>query len=613
MLASLLLVTAAALLPQATPTQAQRFAAGRPPPGLESGLAWDALLARDARAGFAPQTGRAALEYLLSAEGASAPAEERAVAFVALGVSEMRGERARLEAATSEGGELERRAATLALGRLGPGSTALLLSLADQTEPVQAECALLALLYSGQPDARARVEARAASDARVAALLAFLREPYGASESAAGRLWLELRFAAAKRYGLIDGRSWRIVLLEALAKERAFLDRLVYRTARRLHRPGVPDHFLGALFEDSGEEALRAAVAMLPNELALVIENGLWTPTDEQWPIVLDEIGVRRIESLAEPLLRRALERSDVGGLAALLLVRAGDPGGRATLEAALASSGPELRRRTAESLGDSGQATWLGWLSALRDDADPSVRAAALVAQLQLGHAGARKNLAILLANPELAERESPVPLLVAALARAAETKIVAEVLEESLPSLQGDVRLDAACALALQGRSSGTIVLRQELSARPPAGARGARMVRALGRFPDNSDVQLLLERFPQEDEVDVNTALAEVLLAARTPLIGRFLRAAMWQPPFHRGMLAAALLVELAGIDALRQEVETPQMAARPEDLRRVGFALGAWGGLVQVEVLAARVPVGDPALQGAVLGALGARTH
>jgi hypothetical protein len=41
--------------------------------------------------------------------------------------------------------------------------------------------------------------------------------------------------------------------------------------------------------------------------------------------------------------------------------------------------------------------------------------------------------------------------------------------------------------------------------------------------------------------------------------------------------------------------------------------VGFALGAWGGLGQVEQLAARVAVGDPALQGAVLGALGARTH
>lgn len=613
MLASLVLAAFAALAPQSTPTQAERFTAGRPPPGLESGLAWDALLSRGARAGFAPQSGRAALAFLNSEEGANASAEERSVAFVTLGIDEMRSERARLEAATAQGSELERRSATLALGRLGPGSTPLLLSISEKAEPVQAQCALLALLYSGEPEARARLEARAASDAGVASLLAFLREPYGAPESAAGRLWLELRFAAARRYGLIDGKAWRVVLLEELATERVFLDQLVYRAARKLRRPGVQDHFLGALFEDSGEEALRAAVAVLPNELSQVVENGLWTPTDEQWPILLDEIGERRVEALAEPLLRRALERPDVGGLAALLLVRAGDPAGRTILEQALAQSVPELRRRTAESLGDSGNPTWLSWLAALRDDADPSVRAAALVAQLQLGNVGARSDLTILLANPELAEREVPVPILIAALARAAGTDAVSELLEEVLPALKGDSRLKAASALALNGRAAGLVLLREEISARPLQGERGAEMVRALGRFPDNSDVQLLLERFPQEGEVEVNIALAEVLLQARTPIIGRFLRVAMWQPPFHRGMLAAALLVELVGIDALRQEVETPQLSARPEDLRRVGFALGAWGGLTQVEALAARVPVGDPALQGAVLGALGARTH
>jgi hypothetical protein len=613
MLASLVLAVLAFPPAQGSTTQAERFAQGQVAPELDSGLAWNELIARDARAGFAPLSGRLALEFLVGEEGAAATPQERAAALAALGINGMRAERARLEAATKAGSEVERRAATLGLGRLGPGSTPLLLELAQSAEPLQAECALLALLYSGQPDTRARIEARAASEPQISALLFFLREPQGAPESAAGRLWLELRFAAARRFGLIDGNAWRVVLLEQLALEPEFLDRLVYRSARALRRPGVQDHVLGALLEDSGEQALRAAVAVLPNEIAQIVEHGLWTPTAEQWPVLLDEIRQRRVESLAEPLLIHALAQPDVGGLAALLLVRAGNPRGRPILESALAGSGPELRRLTAETLGDSGAPTWLGWLAALRDDGDASVVAAALVAQVQLGNAGAQRDLKILLANPELAERDLPAAILIGALARAGESKVVAELLDDALPRLEGDLRLVAASALARTGKASGILVLREELTAHPPRGARGAEMVLALGRFPDNADIQLLLLKFPQEGEIEVNSALAEVLLEARTPLIGRFLRRAMWQAPFHRGMLAAALLVDLAGIDALRQEVETPQPNARPEDLRRVGFALGEWGGLGQVEQLAARVAVGHPALQGAVLGALGARTH
>ncbi|NUP96488.1 MAG: hypothetical protein HUU28_10035, partial [Planctomycetaceae bacterium] len=45
----------------------------------------------------------------------------------------------------------------------------------------------------------------------------------------------------------------------------------------------------------------------------------------------------------------------------------------------------------------------------------------------------------------------------------------------------------------------------------------------------------------------------------------------------------------------------------------DLRRVGFALGEWGGVNEVEWLSARISPAEPALQGAVLGALGQRTH
>lgn len=614
MLAPFALVLLAAFAPQSTPTPAQRFSASTAEPTLDSGLAWDALQARNARAGFAPMSGKNAQLFLASQDANRAAPEARAAAYATLGIAGMLAERARLERATGEGTQLERRAATLGLGRLGPGSTPLLLRIAEEAEPMQAECALLALAYSGQADARAHVEARATQEPAVAALVAFVRDPDSAPESAAGRLWLELRWAAARRFGLIDGRAWRVLLLERLAAERTFLDRLVYRSALELRRSGVHDHYLGALLEDPGEEALRAAAAVLPNEIAQMIRHGLWQPTAEQWPILLDEIRTRRLEALATPLLEAALEQPEVGGIAALLLMRSGDPRGRKVLEAAMPKGGASLRKLTAESLGDSGDTTWMGWLTVLRDDEDMSVRAAALVAQVQLGNKGATSTLGIYLANPSISEDEMPFELLIDALARAAETKSVSQALGDALPSLEGESRMRVAAALARVGRPLGIQALREVLTQdNPPRGALGAEMVRALGAYPDTSDVQRLLDFFPQEGELEVNCALAEVLMEAQTPLMGRFLREAMWRPPFHRGMLAAALLVDLSGIEALRQEVESPPKTAHTVDLRRVGFALGEWGGLTQVELLAARAPIGDPALQGAVLGALGARTH
>ncbi|HVS17191.1 MAG TPA: hypothetical protein VMT18_01235, partial [Planctomycetota bacterium] len=531
MLAPLVLVLLAVPALQSSSTPAERFAASNPGAVIDSGLAWDALVARNARAGFAPLSGRNAQLFLASEEGTGAAPEARAAAFAALGIAEMRAERARLEKATAAGTPLERRAATLGVGRLGPGSTPLLLRIAAQAEPLQAECALLALLYSGQPDARAHVEARAAEEPAIAALVAFARDPDSAPESGAGRLWLELRWAAARRFGLIDGRAWRQLLLEQLYEERLFLDRLVYRSAIRLRRPGVHDHYLGALLEDSGEEALRAAASVLPNEIAQMIQHGLWSPSAEQWPILLDEIRERRLESLAEPLLVQALEQPGVGGVAALLLMRAGNSRGRKILEGEMATGGARLRRMTAESLGDSGSATYLGWLAVLREDEDLGVRAAALVAQVQLGNSGARKTLAIFLVNPELAAKEMPLELLIGALARAAENKAISEVLAEALPALEGEVHLRAAAALARVGRPLGIQALREVLRPdQPPRGALGAELVRALGAYPDNSDLQRMIDFFPQENDLEVNTALAEVLLRAGTPVMAQFLRNAM-----------------------------------------------------------------------------------
>src|SRR5688572_3868617 len=115
---------------------------------------WTALVERDRRLGFGELTGREALETLARAE---LSVEQRATALFALGSSGSRGERERLLRWLKQGHPLERRAAVLALGELGPGTTELLVEIARGTEADLAECALLALLRSKQPEGRAYV------------------------------------------------------------------------------------------------------------------------------------------------------------------------------------------------------------------------------------------------------------------------------------------------------------------------------------------------------------------------------------------------------------------------------------------------------------------------
>ena len=100
---------------------------------------------------------------------------------------------------------------------------------------------------------------------------------------------------------------------------------------------------------------------------------------------------------------------------------------------------------------------------------------------------------------------------------------------------------------------------------------------------------------------------------LAKARDPKILPLLRAALWDEPLHRSILAGALIIDVAGVDALRDELQHPSLDASLRDLRRVGFALGEFGGLEQVEILGERLGSVDPALQGALLGALAARTY
>ena len=99
---------------------------------------------------------------------------------------------------------------------------------------------------------------------------------------------------------------------------------------------------------------------------------------------------------------------------------------------------------------------------------------------------------------------------------------------------------------------------------------------------------------------------------LVGERDGLGLRLVRAGVWERDFHRSVLAAHLLAEFQGLQALHEELASPPPLVSAVDLRRIGFVLGELGGLGEVENLARRRTSADPVLQGAYLGALAART-
>lgn len=117
----------------------------------------------------------------------------------------------------------------------------------------------------------------------------------------------------------------------------------------------------------------------------------------------------------------------------------------------------------------------------------------------------------------------------------------------------------------------------------------------------------------QFPSPQNFELNVELGLALLKNRDAGMLSLLRQALWSGPWHRSLLAAALLIDLDGLEALRVELVRPPSDSTLAGQRRIGYALGHWGGLEEVERLARRSRANDPALQGALLGALAARTH
>ena len=115
-----------------------------------------------------------------------------------------------------------------------------------------------------------------------------------------------------------------------------------------------------------------------------------------------------------------------------------------------------------------------------------------------------------------------------------------------------------------------------------------------------------------------------IALAMFRVGDPRVLPLIRAGIWDSEeFDLSVLASALLIEVAGMRALLDEVrhERPRLDTytgrlvfrEPSAPRRVGYALGLWGGVSALNELSSDPYVRAPALQGALLGALASRTH
>jgi hypothetical protein len=388
---------------------------------------------------------------------------------------------------------------------------------------------------------------------------------------------------------------------------------VVLRSAARLRKPGIKDYLLQELRFDKGEGRLRAAISGMSLELGQLVQNELWLPKDlDEWSVLLDEIDRREIAPLAIDVLKRATEVNAIHYRATALLARTGKVPVATYIDADLSNVTADERAWACDAMATTGETNWTKRLSVLRDEEDPHVRTAALIGLVRLSDKAAVTALNEILKQPKHADRA----VLIAEMCRVAHDPLVASMLEDQMADAKGDERTEIAASLCLVGRMPGRTILRKALAAEPPPfGASGARWVRALRRHGTAEDLEVLKLLFPREDDPEMNLELALSLLELGDPIIQPVLRAAVWNLDWSASILAAGVLADISGIGNLRELLDLPPPEATSNDIRRLGFAIGVWGGLAQVEELSRvlRYNSGHPALQGVLLGALSARTE
>lgn len=467
-----------------------------------------------------------------------------------------------------------------------------------------AQRAVLRMQYPGTPLGEIIADARRfASDRTTARGLA----PIGD--------WLELRRQAAMRFGRVDDEPWRARRLRELEGDQAWLSRLVVPLGASVDRPWIRDHLLAALLADPNATVFEACVESMGEPLVRLVESGLWKPSSQaRWNALLDAVEESDRTAGFAGVMQRALRADvpeDVRLRAACILFAVGlAEASDAVVRDLLDSDDVERVALALRAVSDSPAVASLAVFEPYLDpEVDPKLRAVALVGVL----VRAPSQVSDRVREGLVADEDLREPLVRELLRRSRSVALTsALLLASTLPELPEELLLDVHAVLALRdvGKSGAALGTALARGADGPVAARALEALEVLSPIvAQEAAVDALL--FGRDDAFTLTAG--RLLITSRHPIGISLLRRAVWIRDVPVSQLAAGYLVHQEGTSALEREADAPPSWARDDDLRRLGLALGEWGGYGVVQQLARSRNVRDPVLQGAYLGALASRTR
>ncbi len=553
----------------------------------------------------------------------------RATAILALGASGSIRARSRLVEETAyDRLPLERAAAAYGLGELGErgldaASLERLMALAEDDDPAVRGAAWVGMVRCGASAARQVVAGLTggtdseAAEARL--ILAHHVDPRGTVAPRSYRRLYQLRWSAGRTYGVIDGKVWGATLLKELGENKIFLEAMTLQLTRELKFAGANDHMLEILMDGEGTARIVEAVQMMPIEVEMLVDSGVWRPQDlKEWRWLILTVLNEELHSLFPQTLLKSmtLEHSPTRWIAAGLLYRE-DTQFRDILEEGLAHEDPNYRAYSVYAAGAVELEDYLERFKVMCDDPHVWVRANAIGALIRMGSQIGAEKAVDLFALPEEERPPKLVSLLFEVLERAAPDREVMDFVETVAPSLVGADRAAADSLLLVHGGLVGSKILRRELPLISPIMPEAHRGVRGLSATRGEEDVELMARMFPRESAPKMNAELAVALALAAHVAPLPLLQAAVWTLPWNQSVLAAGCVRATYGEATLMDWVVDPPALADKEDIRRLGWAIGEWGGLPAVQRLQKRLGTTSgaelPALQGAIFGAYAARTR
>ncbi|QDU85143.1 hypothetical protein Pla163_22690 [Planctomycetes bacterium Pla163] len=575
---------------------------------------WRALLANDVELSFPPDE-----EFKPGLTRSGQTPRERAAAIYTLSQVETPNALGVLRGLFGRVTGQEEVAVIYALAELEPLPLDVLIDSSRLSVPTQVAHVATALVLSGDPEAQKKVlrmqfPGTPLGDV-IEAARAFVRDRETAPSSDPLAQFLELRWQAAMRFGRVGGEPWRARRLRELEADDGWLADLIVPLGARVDRPWTRDHLLEALLERPGRATFEAAVEMIGVPLVELVESGLWMPdSPESWHLLLDAVEASERTAGFGPILGRATlgdmdasvrRRAACVSFAAGLVDRSD-----AVVRDLLESDRLEDRRQGLRAVADSSVVDSLEVFEPyLEEGTDPELQAIALVATLLRAPSKAADAIRTGLETDPVLR----VPLVEELVRRSSSSTTLSPLIVASKVSdLPAELSVDVYAALARLDVAAAAKPLRSAL-ARGVDGPVGARALLALADVNQIAVQEASVSALLYGRDPSFTLVAARVLVDARHPIGISLLRRALWVRDVPASQLAAGYLIAQEGLSALEREADSPPRWAREEDLRRIGLALGEWGGYGLVQRLARSRNVRDPVLQGAYLGALASRTR